>query len=270
VLLDPGGRPFDQSAARRLAAKTDVALVCGRYEGFDERVRSRFDEEISLGDFVLAGGEVAAMAVVEATARLVPGVLGNDESPTEESFAHGPLLEYPQYTRPADLDGEPVPEVLLSGDHAKVARWRKEQALARTRTRRPDLYAPLVMAGAAPRPVIAIAYLGTATDEDLRAIGKIAQAFGAGSVVTSAPALQTALGSARPPMLAVVSPDGTVAPGHLLAKVGERSLVLVLGDRIPEDLLSRADLRVAPLGGPVLPSFGSVAVYLDRMFGSGG
>jgi len=157
VLLDPGGRPFDQDGARRLAALGDVALVCGRYEGFDDRIRRHVDEEVSLGDFVLSGGEVAAMAIVEAAVRLVPGVLGNAESPMQESFAQGPLLEYPQYTRPADLAGELVPEVLLSGDHAKVAAWRRGEAIARTRARRPELVPRLVAAGLCPRPVLHVA-----------------------------------------------------------------------------------------------------------------
>jgi tRNA (guanine37-N1)-methyltransferase len=117
------------------------SLLCGRYEGVDERVREHLvDGEISVGDFVLAGGEVAAMAVLEAVGRLVPGVMGNADSAEEESFADG-LLEYPQYTRPADYGGWAVPEVLLSGDHARIARWRRAQALARTMDRRPDLIA---------------------------------------------------------------------------------------------------------------------------------
>jgi tRNA (guanine37-N1)-methyltransferase len=142
VLLTPQGRPFDQQAAQRLAGHDELLLHCGRYEGVDERVRSLFDEELSLGDFVLQGGEVAAMAVVEAVSRLLPGVLGNDASPLEESFAAG-LLEYPQYTRPEVFQGASVPEVLRSGDHARVARWRRGQALLRTRERRPDLFARL-------------------------------------------------------------------------------------------------------------------------------
>jgi tRNA (guanine37-N1)-methyltransferase len=119
-------------------------LVCGRYEGFDERVRSFVDQEISLGDFVLAGGEVAAMALVEGVARLLPGVLGNEASTTEESHSltSGGLLEYPQYTRPAEFRGQRVPEVLVGGNHGEIARYRREQALERTRERRPDLLNP--------------------------------------------------------------------------------------------------------------------------------
>lgn len=141
VLLTPQGARFDQAAARRLASYEAMVLVCGRYEGFDERVRYFVDEELSLGDFVLTGGEVAAMCVVEAVVRLLPGVLGNSESTSEESFSPvcGGMLEYPQYTRPASFRGHEVPKVLLSGDHAKVAEWRREQSELRTAERRPDL-----------------------------------------------------------------------------------------------------------------------------------
>ncbi|HTJ81462.1 MAG TPA: tRNA (guanosine(37)-N1)-methyltransferase TrmD [Polyangiaceae bacterium] len=141
VLLTPQGRPFDQSAARRLAGEPHVALVCGRYEGFDERVRSFVHEEISLGDFVMTGGEIAAMAVVEATSRLLPGVLGNDASVASESFSDALSggLEYPQYTRPAEFRGLAVPEVLVSGNHADIERWRLAESRSRTRSRRPDL-----------------------------------------------------------------------------------------------------------------------------------
>ncbi len=138
-LLTPGGRRFDQAMARSLAASTGFSLLCGRYEGIDQRVADHLvDGELSIGDVVLAGGEVAALVVVEAVARLVPGVMGNDRSAGEESFADG-LLEYPHYTRPADFRGWTVPEVLRSGDHARVARWRRAQALARTIERRRDL-----------------------------------------------------------------------------------------------------------------------------------
>jgi tRNA (guanine37-N1)-methyltransferase len=140
VLLTPQGAPFRQADGRALAKRESVTFVCGRYEGFDERVRALVDEELSLGDFVLTGGEVAAMAMIECAIRLVPGVLGNDESTTEESFAEeAGLLEYPQYTRPASFRGQDVPEILSSGDHGKIRRWRTEQALERTRARRPDL-----------------------------------------------------------------------------------------------------------------------------------
>lgn len=141
LYLSPEGRRFDQAMAAELARSGGFSLLCGRYEGVDQRVRDHLvDGEVSVGDFVLSGGEVGALAVLEAAARLVPGVLGNRDSPVEESFADG-LLEYPHYTRPADFRGWAVPEVLRSGDHARVARWRQAQALARTLARRPDLIA---------------------------------------------------------------------------------------------------------------------------------
>ena len=139
LLCSAAGRRFDQAMARELAAGAGFSLLCGRYEGVDQRVADHCcDGEVSVGDFVLAGGEAAALVVIEAAARLVPGVMGNDESATQESFADG-LLEYPQYTRPADFRGWAVPEVLRSGDHVRVARWRRAEALRRTRERRPDL-----------------------------------------------------------------------------------------------------------------------------------
>ncbi|MCH2412937.1 MAG: tRNA (guanosine(37)-N1)-methyltransferase TrmD [Acidimicrobiales bacterium] len=139
ILLGPGGRRFDQSVAAELAALDGFSLLCGRYEGVDERIRTGLcDDEVSLGDFVLAGGELAALAIMEAVARLRPGVLGNEASPDDESFADG-LLEYPHYTRPADFRGMEVPEVLRSGNHGRVARWRRAGALVRTLALRPDL-----------------------------------------------------------------------------------------------------------------------------------
>ncbi len=139
VLLTPQGRPFTQAVAEELARRPRLLLVCGHYEGVDERVREHLiDDEISLGDFVLSGGEAAAVAVVDAVLRLVPGVIGSAESLQEETFAEG-LLEYPQYTRPPEFRGWAVPEILLSGDHAKIARWRRQQRILRTAARRPDL-----------------------------------------------------------------------------------------------------------------------------------
>ncbi len=139
ILLGPGGRRFDQSVAAELASLDGFSLLCGRYEGVDERIRTGLcDDEVSLGDFVLAGGELAALAIMEAVARLRPGVLGNEASSDDESFADG-LLEYPHYTRPADFRGMEVPEVLRSGDHGRVARWRRAGALVRTLALRPDL-----------------------------------------------------------------------------------------------------------------------------------
>ncbi|MGH9180881.1 MAG: tRNA (guanosine(37)-N1)-methyltransferase TrmD [Acidimicrobiales bacterium] len=143
ILLGPAGRRFDQDRARELAAvamDTGFSLLCGRYEGVDHRIVEHLvDEELSIGDYVLAGGEAAALVVIEATARLVPGVLGNAESNRYESFADG-LLEEPQYTRPAEFRGWAVPDVLRSGDHARIARWRLAASLHRTRERRPDLF----------------------------------------------------------------------------------------------------------------------------------
>ena len=137
--LTPAGRRFDQAKASELASGTGFSMLCGRYEGVDERVCEHLvDGELSVGDVVLAGGEAAALVVLEAVGRCVPGVLGNEASTVEESFRDG-LLEYPQYTRPAEFRGWPVPEVLLSGDHGRVARWRRAQSLARTVERRPDL-----------------------------------------------------------------------------------------------------------------------------------
>jgi tRNA (guanine37-N1)-methyltransferase len=139
VLLTPQGELFRQSMAADLARREPgLLLIAGRYEGVDERVRGLVDQEISIGDYVLSGGELPAMVVVEAVTRLLPGVLGNQASLEEESFGAG-LLEYPQYTRPEVFRGQQVPSILLSGDHEKIRRWRREQALERTRRRRPDL-----------------------------------------------------------------------------------------------------------------------------------
>lgn len=139
IYLTPWGRPFRQADARRLAEYKEIQLLCGRYEGVDERViEGWIDEPISLGDFVLSGGEAAACCLIEAVSRFVPGVLGSEESLQTESFANG-LLEGPQYTRPADFRGRAVPEVLLSGHHARIEAWRREQARLRTRRWRPDL-----------------------------------------------------------------------------------------------------------------------------------
>ena len=140
ILLTPRGRRFDQEGARALAARPRLTLVCGRYEGVDERVGGLVDDQICLGDFVLAGGELAAAVVLEATARLVPGVLGCGLSAGDESFSAG-RLEYPQWTRPADWNGQAPPPVLLSGDHAAIARWRQRASLRLTRALRPDLLA---------------------------------------------------------------------------------------------------------------------------------
>jgi tRNA (guanine37-N1)-methyltransferase len=138
VLLTPQGNRFTQAHAHRFSELDALTLVCGRYEGFDERIRRLVDEEVSLGDFVLLGGEVAALAILEATVRLLPGVLGNEQSAADESHAEG-LLEYPQYTRPEEFRGERVPDILRSGNHGAIARWRRKESLRRTLERRPDL-----------------------------------------------------------------------------------------------------------------------------------
>ena len=151
ILMTPQGKPFKQEDARRLAAlDKPLLLFCGRYEGVDERVRDMFDEQISIGDFVLNGGEIGAMAVIEAISRLLPGVLGNSESTVEESHTFG-LPEYPQYTRPEEINGERVPAILLSGNHRKVAEWRHGQALLRTMNKRPDLFERYTMTDAEKR-----------------------------------------------------------------------------------------------------------------------
>ncbi|MCF7764644.1 MAG: tRNA (guanosine(37)-N1)-methyltransferase TrmD [Verrucomicrobia bacterium] len=139
ILLSPAGRPLNQGLVRELSGYQDLLLVCGSYEGFDERIRETLaDDEISVGDYVLTNGALPAMILIDAVTRLLPGVLGDDESACDESFSFG-LLEYPQYTRPADFRGMKVPEVLLSGHHAEIVKWRLEQARQRTAQRRPDL-----------------------------------------------------------------------------------------------------------------------------------
>lgn len=141
ILLGPVGRPFTQAIARELSQERHLLFLCGSYEGVDERVREQLvDDELSIGDYVLTNGNLPAMVVIDAVARLLPGVLGNDESSQEESFSNG-LLEHPHYTRPAEYRGMKVPEILLSGHHAQIAAWREEQSRQRTRERRPDLLA---------------------------------------------------------------------------------------------------------------------------------
>lgn len=144
ILTTPQGRLFTQADARRISGEHEsVAFVCGHYEGIDERVRAYVDEELSIGDYVLTGGELAASVMADAVARLWPGVLGNSDSATEESFSDG-WLEYPQYTRPPEFRGERVPEILLGGNHGAIAKWRRAASIHRTEERRPDLYARLV------------------------------------------------------------------------------------------------------------------------------
>jgi tRNA (guanine37-N1)-methyltransferase len=151
ICLTPQGQVFDQAEAQRLAALPGMVLLAGRYEGIDERLIDReVDEELSLGDFVLSGGEIAAMAVIDAVTRLLPGVLGDAESAQQDSFMHG-LLDHPHYTRPESIDGDRVPAVLLSGDHARIARWRYKQALGRSFLRRPDLLEKLSLSNDAKK-----------------------------------------------------------------------------------------------------------------------
>ncbi|PLX87973.1 MAG: tRNA (guanosine(37)-N1)-methyltransferase TrmD [Desulfuromonas sp.] len=139
LLMTPQGQPFSQAHARRLSGESGLIFLCGRYEGFDERIRqSMVDEEFSIGDFVLTGGELPALLMIDAIARLLPGVLGRASSAETDSFSDG-LLEYPQYTRPVEFEGQKVPDVLLSGDHGRIAQWRRQQQLLRTWQRRPDL-----------------------------------------------------------------------------------------------------------------------------------
>ncbi len=139
ILLTPQGKRFDQSLAEELSREERLILIAGRYEGFDERIRTGLNaEQISIGDYVISGGELAAMVIIDAVVRLLPEALGDEDSAVEESFSQG-LLEYPHYTRPEEFQGMKVPEILLSGNHAKIAEWRKQQSLERTKKRRPDL-----------------------------------------------------------------------------------------------------------------------------------
>ncbi len=140
IYLTPQGKPLDQDLARRLSTRPHLVLLCGRYEGVDERAKEFIDEEISIGDYVLTGGELAAMVLIDAVSRFIPGVLGSDRSAEDDSFFNS-LLEYPQYTRPVDFRGRRVPEVLLSGNHSAISLWRRQEAIKRTSSRRPDLLA---------------------------------------------------------------------------------------------------------------------------------
>ena len=147
IFLTPQGRPFDQERAQALSDKPHLVLLCGRYEGVDERVREMLiDEEVSIGDYVLTGGELAALVVIDAVSRLLPGTLGSDQSARDDSFS-GSLLEYPQYTRPCNFRGACVPNVLLSGNHSQITLWRRKEALRRTKSRRPDLLGKATLSG---------------------------------------------------------------------------------------------------------------------------
>lgn len=139
ILMTPQGVPYNQDVALDFSKKDHLIILCGHYEGFDERIRAYFDLEISIGDYVLTGGEIAALAIIDSTIRLIPGILNKDESAIEDSFSMG-LLEYPHYTRPKTFEGKSVPEVLMSGHHQEIKLWRQNEALKRTKSRRPDLY----------------------------------------------------------------------------------------------------------------------------------
>jgi tRNA (guanine37-N1)-methyltransferase len=167
IYLTPQGRPFNQERAKALSStKVHLILLCGRYEGVDERVREMFvDEEVSIGDYVLTGGELAAMVVVDAISRLLPGVLGCEQSAEEDSFSES-LLEYPQYTRPMDFRGHGVPEVLLSGNHEAISKWRRKEALRRTLKKRPDLLAKANLSDTDKRFIDEIQSEGTRTRGD--------------------------------------------------------------------------------------------------------
>jgi tRNA (guanine37-N1)-methyltransferase len=140
LIMDPAGKTFSQEKAKELASYSQLVFICGHYEGFDARIYALADEALSIGDFVLTGGELPAMVITDAVSRMIPGVLGDEESAPTDSFYEG-LLEFPQYTRPRDFEGQEVPEILLSGDHEKIRVWRRQQALLRTRRCRPDLLA---------------------------------------------------------------------------------------------------------------------------------
>ncbi len=144
VMTSPQGRRFTQDEARRLSTQAHLVLLCGRYEGFDDRIRERVSDELSIGDYVLSGGELPALVVLDAVARLIPGVVGDEQSVADDSFSRG-LLDFPHYTRPPEIANRRVPDVLLSGNHAEIRRWRKREALARTLERRPDLLAGAVL-----------------------------------------------------------------------------------------------------------------------------
>lgn len=210
ILLNPQGRVFHQAEATRLAQVQEIVLICGRYEGMDERVKRFIDDELSIGDYTLSGGEIAAMAVIDAVTRLIPGVLGNLQSPQEESFTNG-LLEYPQYTRPEEFRGMKVPEVLLSGDHERIKNWRREMSVRLTQERRADLFrkAPLTLqernrfGGSSSRLYVALLHhpvydkngrvvTAAVTNMDVHDIARSARTYGVGGfyVVTPVKPLQ--------------------------------------------------------------------------------
>lgn len=277
VLLTPSAPVFDQAAAARLASMPRVALLCGRYEGIDDRVREHYvDECLSLGDFVLGGGEVAALAIIEAVSRLLEGVLGNPDSVAHESFAptaEGAWLEHPQYTRPADFRGHRVPAVLLGGDHQKIARWRREQSLRRTWDLRPDLRPARALPAATPIYLI-VADPAAASREPLVAVARhhgVAGLLLHGADAEAAIPWAAASGG-RPPAAAFA--DVRAIRRRLRRATGaEPWLVALVPDASPDAVRVSARGSAGPEGRPSVagpPRLGSVAELLDALSAAGG
>jgi tRNA (guanine37-N1)-methyltransferase len=287
LLLSPQGRPLGQSDLRIWATLDHLVMVCGRYEGFDERIRALADEEVSLGDFVLTGGEYAALAIADGVVRLLPGTLGNVLSPENDSFSDG-LLEHPQYTRPVEFEGASVPDVLMSGNHAEIEAWRRAQSLARTRARRPDLLARRsftaaerkVLVAADRRARLEIGIVGPASRAGLiERLGRIASAYGVETVhafadraalaryLADRPGLRVATASPEPVLDAPLetpqtAPDLLVL-GHDLTERRGKHLVLApgIGAILPI-------IRVGTAAND-LPLEAALAIALDRLIGEG-
>lgn len=238
VLLSPSGQRFDQRVARRLATLPRITLMCGRYEGIDDRVREHFtDEVLSIGDFVLNGGEVAALTIIEAVSRLREGVLGNPDSIADESFGEDPVLEYPQYTRPASFRGLDVPPVLMGGDHAAIAAWRRTQSLERTWTLRPDLRPRVELDAQVP---LLVAVAAPAKPETLGPVARTAAAHGAEGLAV--------LGDSDPIALAAHAPAG--APPALFATGAQMIKRLRRRHGVAPWVLSVGPEATASDGGP--------------------
>jgi tRNA (guanine37-N1)-methyltransferase len=291
LLMTPQGKPISQRDLARWSKEQHLILLSGRYEGFDERIRAYVDEEVSLGDFVLTGGEYAALAIADGVIRLLPGTLGNAASPEADSFSNG-LLEHPQYTRPPEFEGRLVPDVLLSGDHAKIAAWRVSESIDRTRSRRPDLLIErplsalerraMLERSKAMRPIVQLAIL----EKGLGGIGRIAAAYGVNAVhvFVDRQALARHL-EARPGLIVVAASaeplEGApaIGPGKLREKAlaEARPILLVLGSALIEHRGKHA--HVPPWIGAVLPILragtaendlpleAALAVLLDRILG---
>lgn len=295
VLMSPQGRPARQRDLERWSAGQHLVFVCGRYEGFDERIREQVDDEVSVGDFVLTGGEYAALTLLDGTLRLLPGTLGNAASVPEDSFSSG-LLEHPQYTRPPEFKGRPVPPVLLEGDHARIAAWRREQQLARTRSRRPDLLEGLGLDLADRRRLVSLERpprgqlaVGFGVDEDAPALAaelmKLAVAFqleGLHLVGPGAPAVAAAVapvsGWSLPgprrrdraqriqgsvPIHGWDDWDELVPAGPVVRVQPEAVTPTVAPDRIPDAfllVLGEGSDRIAPETALHLPAFRQGAV----------